>query len=79
MRSAAWQAAGLNLLPPGLQSIKDDVDKRKQTGTSAPQGSKIPKFEAPKLEAPSFSVPKLGPVSELQFMCARLAAVFSAA
>jgi len=55
-------AAGLNLLPPGLQSIKDGVDKRK--GIEAPaveQGSKIPKFEAPKFEAPSFSVPKLGP------------------
>ena len=61
---AVLQAAGLNLMPPGLRSIKDGVDKRKgEEAPAAEQGSKIPKFEAPKFERPSFSVPKLGPVS----------------
>merc|ERR1719199_596863 len=52
-------AAGLNLMPPALQSLKDGADKRKADAPA--QGSKIPDFKAPEIKAPSFTVPKLGP------------------
>lgn len=65
-------AAGLNLMPPGLKSIKDGVDARKAgaegAGEAAAAGSKfesaMPKM--PQLKAPSFTVPNLGPTKKAE-------------
>jgi len=53
--------AGLNLMPPGLKSIKDGVDKKKgvEAGPEA-AGGKFELPSMPKIEAPSFTVPKFG-------------------
>jgi hypothetical protein len=53
-------AAGLNLMPPALQDLKDGAAQRTGKGEAPARTSGKSLFED-KLKPPSFSVPKLGP------------------